>query len=177
MVIKRQSDDTDGSKPRIKQYQLGEYYYGIVSDDQFFQSFSQDKDNNVLFSTSSSINVIINAVLPKQYYYYWYLIPALKNDVFYYIEEFTYITDEFDNVLTTELTLKKVDDELENVVDDKNLLITPSFSNELYAWPKLEPNTKYSFLEYITNLYESENAFLPIDSKLKCSYFNLARNE
>ena len=133
-----QGGEPDFSKPAFKDYKVGDYIPVILDADgeTYFQSFSDDKNGNKRFSTTSTINIRLKGEFTREQWYEWQYFPELGEE-FYYPEAITVYRDEEGVFAYTELTLKKVNDELEMITTNADTLILRSSPGEEYAWPKL----------------------------------------
>lgn len=122
--------------PVKKEFKIGTFYEVISDRPTFTQSFSHDKTKNLIFSTDSSITIKFKGEFKREQFYKFYLFPEY-GDEFYFIDYVNYFIDDLGVIIHSELTLKKVNDELENIATHQDILIMRSTPGENYAWPLL----------------------------------------
>ena len=130
----------DFSKPAFKDFNVGETIPVLLNEagETYFNSFDEDSRGNKRFSTSSDISIKFRGTFEREKWYDWYLFPELGEE-FYYITTINILRDKAGLKTYTELSLKKVNDELEMVTTNADTLILRGTIGEEYAWPKVIP--------------------------------------
>lgn len=150
----------DFNKPAYKEFSVGESFPVILDEngETYFQSFTDDVNGNKRFSTNANVSIKLPFELDRSYWYDWMLFPELGEE-FYYIESIAIYRDKDETFAYTEVTLKKVNDELELVTTNADSLILRSSPGEEYAWPKVvEPEDKRQMWK---NLELDEEKLIP----------------
>lgn len=128
----------DYDKLPYKEFSVGDYFPVIIepNGETYYSSFRDDVNGNKRWSTDSTIVVKLNQELTRDEWYDFYLFPELGEEL-YFVQSISISRDASGKFAVTELTLKKVNDELENVTTNSSTLLLLSSPGEEYAWPKV----------------------------------------